>query len=965
MNPLVMAPLWFVLLALSATVTQAVQPHKSPNDPRNYQIIELENGLQAVLVSEPNARRAAVALDVGVGSAQDPTGRQGLAHFLEHMLFLGTEKYPDSGAYQGFINSHGGSHNAYTSFEHTNYFFDVDAAYLEPALDRFAQFFIAPLFNADYVEREIQAVESEYRAKLKSDARRSLDVFKAIINPEHPFSKLSVGNLQTLLGGAQAEGSEVSTHQRASVLAALRSDLIDFYDTYYHAGAMRLAVLGPQSLSELEQLARAKFKAVRKQSVTKSAAAVPLFTQQDLPRQVALAPEKNTRSLAITFPIPAIRPHYRFKPEQYIGNIIGHEGQGSLLANLKRLGWAEGLSAGAGLEYPGGATFNVSISLTEAGLAHVDDILAGLFALIEMIERDGLQAWRYQEQADLLSIAFRFQEQSKAIRTVSRLAGDLHRYPAQDLLRGAYQMDRYKPQLIRQFLGHLKPGNALITLMAPDLEHSQTSPWYATPYSVSPVSGERLDHWRSPLDQFALKLPRENPFIANDFRLEKTVRGAEVPVNLAADYPVWWADGGEFRIPKAEWLFEINSLTAAGDARQAALTMLYAAVLSDALNEYSYPALLAGIGFRVARSIDGLSIRVGGFDDRQPLLLEKIASTLKSPGVSEPRLLALHAELSRQWENAAKRLPYQQLVRRLKETMIDGVWAPEALSQALPDITLQEFEQFIEEFLNSAELEALVVGNVSRRAAKAGASSLAKTLRCGREHGCTPPQGRVQQLALADPHGLSVSIDHADSAVMQYIQASDGSDLARAQVSMSAQMLKAGYFQQLRTEQQLGYVVFVSPMSLLHIPGLAFLVQSPSYPVGRIQAATDEFITARRKQLHGDGSAALFEKQRSALLSQLQEKPKNLFERAQRFWSDIQLHDYSFDRRMRLIEAVEQLDYARWRRYFLDDIKGGLLLWSTGDRAEGDYLKDLPRINRQSLRAMGGYFQLGETKVQQ
>ncbi|MFQ5755965.1 MAG: insulinase family protein, partial [Acidiferrobacterales bacterium] len=120
---------------------------KSANDQREYASFELPNKLKVLVVSDPTTDKAAAALDVFVGTSSDPENRQGLAHFLEHMLFLGTKKYPKPGEYQEYISTHGGRHNAYTGFEHTNYFFDIDKDYLEPALDRFAQFFVAPLFT--------------------------------------------------------------------------------------------------------------------------------------------------------------------------------------------------------------------------------------------------------------------------------------------------------------------------------------------------------------------------------------------------------------------------------------------------------------------------------------------------------------------------------------------------------------------------------------------------------------------------------------------------------------------------------------------------------------------------------------------------------------------------------------------------------------------------------------------------
>ncbi len=145
------------VLLLASCVTApptAVQPVKSPNDEYQYRLLTLDNKMEVLLISDPDSPKAAASLDVLVGSGDNPPGRAGLAHFLEHMLFLGTEKYPDAAEYERFITEHGGSHNAYTSFENTNYFFDINAPELPEALDRFAQFFIAPRFEAQYVDRE-------------------------------------------------------------------------------------------------------------------------------------------------------------------------------------------------------------------------------------------------------------------------------------------------------------------------------------------------------------------------------------------------------------------------------------------------------------------------------------------------------------------------------------------------------------------------------------------------------------------------------------------------------------------------------------------------------------------------------------------------------------------------------------------------------------------------------------------
>ena len=105
-----------LILLLSACISvgpdATADVSKSPRDTRTYRALTLDNGLQVLLVSDPETDKAAASVDVNAGSNSDPQAFPGLAHFLEHMLFLGTEKFPEAGEYQSYISSHGGSHNA-------------------------------------------------------------------------------------------------------------------------------------------------------------------------------------------------------------------------------------------------------------------------------------------------------------------------------------------------------------------------------------------------------------------------------------------------------------------------------------------------------------------------------------------------------------------------------------------------------------------------------------------------------------------------------------------------------------------------------------------------------------------------------------------------------------------------------------------------------------------------------------
>ena len=107
---------------------------------------------------------------MGVGSLCDPNELDGLAHFTEHMVFMGTSKYPNENEWSAFLAEHGGEDNGETGLETTTVYFDVHPDFLQEALPRFASFFACPLFNFASAQREVQAVESEFQqAKTPED----------------------------------------------------------------------------------------------------------------------------------------------------------------------------------------------------------------------------------------------------------------------------------------------------------------------------------------------------------------------------------------------------------------------------------------------------------------------------------------------------------------------------------------------------------------------------------------------------------------------------------------------------------------------------------------------------------------------------------------------------------------------------------------------------------------------------
>src|SRR5262249_856835 len=178
---------------------------KAPTDHAEFRRFILDNGLRVLLVSDPKFNKSSAALVMLAGALDDPSEREGMAHFLEHMLFLGTQKDPQPNSYWNFMKRCGAYNTASTASDHTNYQFEVRHEAFAEGLDRFAQFFIAPLFSPEFTGREITAVHNEAMRHVQNDARRRFNVSAELYAPGSPESKFGTGNKDTLAGATPAQ----------------------------------------------------------------------------------------------------------------------------------------------------------------------------------------------------------------------------------------------------------------------------------------------------------------------------------------------------------------------------------------------------------------------------------------------------------------------------------------------------------------------------------------------------------------------------------------------------------------------------------------------------------------------------------------------------------------------------------------------------------------------------------------
>ncbi len=901
----------------------------SPNDSNQYRYLTLSNQLRVLLVHSACAQKSAAALAVNVGHFDDPSDRQGLAHYLEHMLFLGTRKYPKVGEFQTYINQHGGSNNAWTGTEHTCYFFDVTPNAFETALDRFSQFFTEPLFNEDSLDKERQAVESEYKLKLNDDSRRLYQVHKELVNPEHPFSKFSVGNLETL---GDRDG------------VSIRQEILDFYHAHYSADLMTLTVFGPQSLDELEQLVQQRFTAVVNQSKAGKSITTPMYLDDHTGIHVSVEPVKEIRKLIMTFPMPSMDEYYGIKPLSYFAHLLGYEGDGSLMMQLKDKGWITSLSAGGGASGSNYRDFSVSVNLTPEGLDATDDIVQALFQYIQLIKQEGLQEWRYLEKQAVLESAFRFQEPSRPLDLVSHLVINMQHYDADDIVYGDYKMAHYDLDLIRSLFGYLTPDNLRTTLIARGQEFDREAQWYFTPYAVKPLSQEQRDLYQQVNPAWGFQLPDKNPFICyqlDPMPLEEAQTLPSLLENLEG-FRLWHLQDSEFRVPKGVLYVAIDSPHSVASPRNIVKTRLCVEMFLDSLAQETYQAEIAGMGYNMYAHQGGVTLTLSGFSQKLPQLLEMILKRFAARDFNPTRFHNIKQQLMRNWRNASEDRPISQLFNAMTGLLQPNNPPFDVLLEALETIEVDELAPFVEAILAELHVEMFVYGDWQQEQALSMANTLKDALRVHQQR----YEESLRPLIMLGESGTfqrEVHCNQEDSAVVIYHQCDDISPRSIALYSLANHLMSATFFHEIRTKQQLGYMVGTGNMPLNRHPGMVMYVQSPNAAPAELVTSIDEFLNAFYMVLL-ELNEYQWHSSKRGLWNQISTPDTTLRSRAQRLWVAIGNKDESFDQRERVLEELKSLSRTDMIRFVVNELKprtANRLVMHT----QGNAHQDEPRIH--------------------
>ncbi|KAK8913468.1 putative zinc protease [Metarhizium anisopliae] len=435
-----------------------------------------------------------------------------------------------------------------------------------------------------------------------------------------------------------------------------------------------------------------------------------------------------------------------------------------------------------------------------------------------MLRESPPQEWIFEEQKVMAEEDFKFTQKTLASEFTSSISSVMQKpLPREWLLSGQKQLRPFDASLITKALEKLCPEN--MRLYPGNWDKREY--WYGTEYRHEKIPPSLMAELQAALKRSKnkrlpeLHLPHKNNFIPNKFEVEKkeVSKPALAPQVLRNDQGArtWWKKDDTFWVPKANVFVSLQNPIIFASVENCFKATLFAQLVDDALEEYSYAAKLAGLQYSNSLDARGLCIKLSGYNETPPVMMEQVVNTMRDLNIQEDRFLIVHERLVRGYENSQLQSPSQQIGGYLSWLNAETIYNVEEMAAELKHATVDAVRHFQKQILSQLYIEAYAYGNLSRGDAVKLTDMVESTFRprplprsqwliiCS----LILPRGSnyVYKKELKDPQTVNHCIE------TWFYVGDQGDRQLRAKTLLTARMIQEPAFDQPRTKEQLGHEI--------------------------------------------------------------------------------------------------------------------------------------------------------------
>ena len=898
---------------------------KPKTDKLNYGFKVLSNGLKVLLVYDPDTKESSAALGVNIGSLVDKKDEQGLAHFCEHLLTMGSKKYPAENEYGEYLTKNGGFSNAHTIDDKTIYYFSVSNEGFDGALDIFAHYFISPTFNEGSVERELKAVDNEFSNNLNNDGRRMGQIKSSEINKDSPFNHFSTGNLKTLS------------------IPNIRDRLLEYYRKYYTSEIMNLCIYSNKSLEEQLKLVESLFSLVPKidNFVMPRYDEIKPYDENNLKYLYKIVPVKDINEIQLEWYIPFCDDYYA-RPTAYLAEAIGHEGPYTLTSSLNKDNLCNGLLAGPSNYCKTYSSFFVSINLTKKGIENYKEVILRTLKYIKVLQSKGINKRFFDETKKIHQMNFDYRGKGTPVSIVETYASRLMDYPAEDIIAGGLIFGEFKESLLKKYLDLLTLDNLNIYFVSKTFEKdcNLTENYYGSKYYK-----EKLTITEDEINSYNCKdifdYPPENNFIAQNFDIlpppEKISKYPEKIINHK-NMEVWYLQDTIFKMPKTYSVTQFitpEDLCDFSEIKLRIITEIFDKIIQVELGEFLYMAEAANVNITLSTGVNKTNLIYSGFNESLKRGIKEIFTKIKNLDLNTERcketLELEQKNILRKTKNIFLNSSYQVNLQYLKGLLYEDYKNPVDIINFYNDgkkITIEDLILYKNSLFKNSKIKWLVQGNVSKEEVLEIVEETNKILEIDINKEKTGKFHKARSVVITKNYNYiyrvkSPNPGEKSSSLISVYQTDLLNDKDFQYMRIMETFLKDKFYDQLRTKETLGYIVSLLTIESSGYFAFANIVQSnsktPEFCAGRVRNFYKENYE-NVKNISEDELKLLVNSE----LIIVTKKDDNLSNVFLRNWNEINQDTYKFDYREKAKEYLEQCNKEEfiklYEKYFINEV---------------------------------------------
>ncbi|RWS17810.1 Insulin-degrading enzyme-like protein [Dinothrombium tinctorium] len=866
---------------------------KRPNDNRSIEAFTLINGLKLLLISDPKVKRAAVTLNVNVGSFNNPKSFQGLAHLLEHLIVFNNKKFKDFDELGKFAYEHGEVWTAATIKTNTNFFFSVPAIQFREALERLVALFDSPIFSEKMIQNELASVNKQFLEHFDNDERRIINVLKENANQTHPFSLFDAGNFESLTNSSLIDVTDLS------------QELIKFYDKHYSSNIMSVSVLSNEPIEKLKAMTIPLLKMIKNKNVTVQVWHENPFGYQQLKKKFSVVPIENVHKLQIMFPISDLKKYYKTKPWMYTFYLLNQNGKGSLLKYLEKQNFSESIFTTVE-NYSEFGFLCIHVDLTEKGIERVNEVIEAIFQYLNMIKGSEIEKWIFDEIYNLINNDLRF-EKADEVEEAAQASSAMQDYPINEIFTIRNMNKEFQSHLIEQFLNIMNPEHMLAIIVSPTFagKTNKREKWYGVEYSVENFEEEflaKLKHTNSSEFQF----PRRNEFIATNFELKESENNDTKPIVIKSNenLKLWFFQDFQF---DARAFFAINFKSSSFHIEP--LYTVCAELLTELIDiefeEDMSKAEVAGIKFGHNVFTYGISFYAHGYSDKISIFVLKIMDAISKFYFDEQNFI----EIKSSYFKKLKRFKSSRFLLPLTiRTYADGIlrgnkWLYEEEIAIEENLNFDLFKFVINKIFSNVFIECFAYGNVESNGTKSLANEIIRKFKLKSMLASSSQYVFKSQIRrLPDSTSFVFEVKNSfesENAILVYYQFGKKNFSENVKLKLLVKILDRSFYDSVYSKERSNSFLFFNTFSDgWDKIGITFFNQTSNltaYADQRIEAFIQSFKLELENMTSDD-----FEKYRNELIAEEmnKEKRENLFSFAASFHKEIKYGTYVFNRRI-------------------------------------------------------------------